>query len=332
MASIREVAKLAGVSPSTVSRVINGTANVDADKKERVLKAIDESGFTPNEVARSLFKKSSKTIGVIIPSITNPFFTEMSSAVEHTADRYGYRMTLCNTDGSLEKEKNAISMLTAMNVDGIIITTSNHELKKVLEHCETPIVTIDRAIARNNAGGYIHCDNFEGGRLAAEHLSDCGCRSIVCVRGIQQVSSARERFEGYLEVCRERKLQEQSVECDYEFHQGPQMVEELLQKYPDVDGIIACNDMVAISIYKMLSRRGIRVPEDIQLIGYDNIFLSGLMTPEFTTIEQPIEKMGVRAVEMLIRREADTGYQEYIFSPKLIVRDTTIKKKGDDQK
>lgn len=322
MASIREVAKLANVSPSTVSRVINGTANVDEEKKRRVLKAIDESGFTPNEVARSLFKKSSRTIGVIVPSITNPFFTEMSSAIEKTVNEFGYRMTICNTSGDVEKEKNAISMLTSMNVDGIVITTSNQGLKKILENCETPIVAIDRVISKNTSGGYIHCDNYEGGRMAAEHLIRNGCRSIVCVRGLESISSARERYQGYLDVCREQNIEEQSIRCDYSFTEGLTMTEKLLEQFPDVDGIIACNDMVAISIYKVLCRRNIRVPEDIQLVGYDNISLAHLMTPELTTVAQPIEKMGVKAVKMLIQRETK-GYKEYIFSPELIVRETT---------
>lgn len=325
MASIREVAKLANVSPSTVSRVINGTANVDEEKKRRVLKAIDESGFTPNEVARSLFKKSSKTIGVIVPSITNPFFTEMSSAIEKTANAYGYRMTICNTSGDVEKEKNAISMLTSMNVDGIVITTSNQELKSILEHCETPIIAIDRAISKNTAGGYIHCDNYEGGRMAAEHLVRCGCKSIVCVRGLDDISSARERYQGYLDVVKAHDIKEQSIQCDYSFSEGLTVAEKLLAEYPDVDGIIACNDMVAISVYKVLCRRGIRVPEDIQLVGYDNISLAHLMTPELTTVAQPIEKMGVKAVEMLIQKETE-GYKEYIFSPELIIRETTFER------
>lgn len=322
MASIRDVATLAKVSPSTVSRVMNGTANVDPEKRERVLKAIEESGFTPNEVARSLFKKSSKTIGIVIPSIKNPFFTELASAVERTANQYGYRVTLCNTGGSLQKEKNAISMLASMNVDGIVLATSNKELRKYLDDCKTPIVTIDRLISKNVSGGYIHCDHYEGGRLAAEHLIECGCRNIVCVKGLDRISSAKERYAGYKDVCREYGRKEQTIVCDYDFNEGLEVAEKLLEQYPDVDGIIACNDMVAVSIYKVLHRRGIRVPEDVKLIGYDNVYLSSLMTPELTTVAQPIDKMGVKATRLLIKNEA-TGSKEYIFSPELIIRETT---------
>ena len=305
MASIREVAKLANVSPSTVSRVINGTANVDEEKKRRVLKAIDESGFTPNEVARSLFKKSSKTIGVIVPSITNPFFTEMSSAIEKTANEYGYRMTICNTSGNVEKEKNAISMLTAMNVDGIVITTSNQELKKILENCETPIVAIDRVISKNTAGGYIHCDNYEGGRIAAQHLIQNGCKSIVCVRGLESISSARERYQGYLDVCTEQGIREQSIRCDYSFTEGLTMTEKLLEEFPDVDGIIACNDMVAISIYKVLCRRGIRVPEDIMMAAVGDSRAGRVAYVPLTSVHLHYRTAGDKAARLLLEMLAD---------------------------
>ncbi len=322
MASIKEVAKLAGVSPATVSRVINGTANVDREKRERVLKAISESGFTPNEVARSLFRKSSKTLGIIIPSIKNPFFTELSDAVEKTANQYGYRLILCNTNGDIQKEKTAITMLVSLNVDGIILTTSNKELRKHLEKCETPIITIDRLIAKNTSGGYIHCDNYEGGRMAAEHLIECGCKNIVCMRGLDHVSSAKERYEGYRDVCKEHGMKEQTIICDYDFNAGLEVTEELLMRYPDVDGIIACNDMVAISVYKVLHRKNIRVPEDIQIVGYDDIYLSKLVTPEITTVAQPIKDMGIKAARLLIKKESDSK-KEFIFSPRLIVRETT---------
>ena len=106
--------------------------------------------------------------------------------------------------------------------------------------------------------------------MAAQHLIDCGCKSIVCVRGLDRISSASERYKGYQDVCMEQGIKEHSIQCDYSFHEGLEMTQKLLEQFPDVDGIIACNDMVAISIYKVLCRRNIRVPEDIQLIGYDN--------------------------------------------------------------
>ena len=143
VASIREVAKLANVSPATVSRVMNGTARVDEEKRARVLKAIEETGFVPNEVARSLFRKSAKTIGLVIPSIENPFFTHMASAIEKEADVNGYRVILYNTDSDFEKEKAALQMLSSMNADGIILTRIDEKLLPYVEATNIPAVITD---------------------------------------------------------------------------------------------------------------------------------------------------------------------------------------------
>lgn len=326
MASIREVAKLAGVSPATVSRVINGTARVDEEKKKRVLDAISETGFVPNEVARSLFKKSAKIIGLILPTIENPFFTQLASAIEQTADEHGFRLVLCNTNGKTEREKTALSMLTSMNADGIILTTSNKETYESIDSCPIPVVITDRRIASDAMAGYVHSDHYEGGRLAAQHLIECGCKNIVCIRGPVNVSSARARYEGYYKLCQEKNIRIQVVDCDYDFEKGLEVTETILEKYPEVDGIIACNDIVAISVYRVLHSRNIRVPEDIQLIGYDNIRLARLVTPALTTIAQPIDEIGKKAAELIINHEFNNDEKEFVFETKLIQRDTTRKK------
>ena len=328
MPSIREVAKLAQVSPATVSRVINGTAKVDDEKRKRVLNVISETGFVPNEVARSLFKKSAKIIGLILPTIENPFFTQLASAIEQTADEYGYRLVLCNTNDQPEKERAAFSMLASMNADGIILTTNNEETYECVNQCPIPVVITDRGIETEAWAGYIHSDHYEGGRLAAQHLIDCGCQNIVCIRGPMEISSARDRYEGYRSVCCEHHRQEQVIDCSYDFEQGLKVTETLIETFPEVDGIIACNDMVAISVYKVLHSKGIRVPEDVQLIGYDDIRLSVLMTPELTTIAQPVDKIGRKAAELIIRGNNHENPKEFIFEAKLIQRDTT-KLKGD---
>ncbi len=335
MASIRDVAKIAGVSPATVSRVMNGTAKVDEDKRERVLKAIEDTGFVPNEVARSLFKKSAKLIGLILPSIVNPFFTQLAGAIEKTADKNGYRLLLCNTGDDVEKEKAALQMLSAMNADGIILTTSSEDVHEYIENCKIPVVVTDRRFSKDVASAYIHCNHYSGGRMAMEHLVDCGCKNIVCIKGPQEISSAKERYQGYKDVCKERGIKEHTVSCDYDFKKGMQATEEILEKYPQVDGIIACNDVVAISVYKILFRKGINVPEQIQIIGFDNINLTELLTPELTTIAQPIEEIGVKAAELIInsdlngdkdfRDAINTENKEYVFEGKLVVRETTKK-------
>lgn len=322
MASIREVAKLAQVSPATVSRVMNGTAKVDEAKKRRVLEAIKETGFVPNEVARSLFKKSAKLIGLILPSIENPFFAQLAGAIERKADKHGYRLVLCNTGSSVEKERAAMQMLMSMNADGIILTTSNDEIREYTAKCNIPVIVTDRSFSGSDALKYVHCNHYQGGRMAAEHLISCGCKNIVCIKGPQEISSAKDRYQGYKDICQEKGIKEQTMECAYDFNEGMRVTEKLLEEYKDVDGIIACNDMVAISAYKVLIRNNIQVPKQVKLIGFDDIALSKLMTPALTTISQPVEEIGAKAAELIIFKDENTK-QEYIYEAKLVERETT---------
>ena len=199
MTSIRDVAKLAGVSPSTVSRVMNGTAKVDEEKMQRVLNAISETGFKPNEVARSLFKKSSRIIGVIAPDIENPFFTEMAKSIEGEAYARGYRMTLCYSENKPEKEKESIRMLSRMNADGIILMTNNEEIDAEVKDCGIPVVVVDRRIHAEGELAFVEADHYEGGKLAARHLIQCGCRNIVNISGTTEVFQCQRQISG---ICR----------------------------------------------------------------------------------------------------------------------------------
>lgn len=324
MISIREVAKKAGVSPATVSRVINGTANVDPIKKAQVLAVIEETGFKPNELARALFKKSSRIIGVIVPNIENAFFGELARAIEEAAYQNNFRILLCNSLNDTQKELLNIQTLSQLHADGIIIMTNSEGLAEKIGDCNVPFVTLDRKIEGLDEIAFIEADHYKGGRMAIEHLLDCGCKNIVCMRGPQKYSSGLERFQGYLDVCRERGLKERWLECDYDYEEGLRVTEKLLEEYPDADGILACNDMVAIAAYKVLMSKGIRVPEDIQLMGFDNIRFSRLFAPEFSTIMQPIREMGTLAVEVIANHaNGQSVKKENLFDVSLAERQTT---------
>ena len=329
MAGIRDVARQAGVSPATVSRVINGTTPVAADKRERVLRAIEEMGFVPNEVARSLFKKSSKTIGVIIPSIRNPYFTQLADVIDAAAKERGYRIVLYNVHHDLDQERAALQMLAAANADGVIVASNNEALQEELAHYQMPVVVVDALFKTRQVNAYLYCDYYQGGRLAAEHLTACGCRNLVCIRGVQGLYTAQARYEGYRDYCREHGLTEQVVECDYDFEAGLSMTEELLERFPQVDGIVACNDMVAISVYKILHKRNIAVPDQIQLVGFDDIHLASLISPELTTIHQPIGAMGRRAVEVILNEgHLPKEGRRQSFPVSLVPRETTRSKES----
>lgn len=324
MASIREVAKLAGVSPSTVSRVMNNTANVDEEKKQRVLAAIEKTGFKPNELARALFKKSSKIIGVIVPTIENPFFNEMAKAIEEEAYKNGYRILLCNSNSDVEKEEMNVQMLSQMNADGLILMAHSDKIGPVIEECKLPVVIVDRMLAGDGGIAHVESDHYTGGILATEHLIECGCKNIVCIRAPQELSSGKKRYQAYKDVCAKYSIKEQCVDCKYSYTAGLVAAEEILQKYPDVDGIIANNDMVAISVYKVLQNNGYNVPEDIQLIGFDNIRFSRLVTPEISTITQPIKEMGKLAVQIIIDHINGIAYKkDHMFEVSLVERQTT---------
>lgn len=324
MISIREVARLAGVSASTVSRVINGTAKVEPEKKARVFRVIEETGFVPNEVARTLFRKSAKTIGLIVPSIRNPYFIELASHIDAYALQCGFRPFLCNTGYDPEKEKAAVQMLVSMNADAIIVTSCSEHLQETLNNCPIPVVALDAALYGTDVEACIYCDYYEGGRMATEYLLEKGCQNIVCIKGPQHRYSARARYQGYLDVCRERNIPEQTVDCDYDFNRGIAMTEELLRKYPGVDGIIACNDIVAISTYKVLYKQNISVPEQVQIVGFDDISFAALLSPELTTICQPIKEMAEKAVELIVNDEL-TGMTggKFVFPVALVARQTT---------
>ena len=327
MASIREVAKRAGGAPATVSRVINGTARVDEEKRERVEKAIEETGFRPNELARALYRKSSKIIGVIVPDIENPFFSELAKAIEKEAYEQEYRILLCNSDDQKEKELANLQMLAQLQADGVILMTNTGEKSQSYEAVSMPIVFVDRRLDEMGQTSVIEADHYAGGKLAAEHLIACGCRKITCIRGPQELSSGKKRYEGYREVCRQYSMKERFVDSTYKYEDGAKAAEEVLRRYPDTDGIIACNDMTAVSVYKVLQKRGYRVPDDIQIIGFDGVKFGRFLTPELTTVAQPIKEMGKCAVQMILGTVKELPRDREMKFPVMLIKGETTKNK-----
>ena len=160
-----------------------------------------------------------------------------------------------------------------------------------------------------------------------EHLIECGCKKVVCIKGVQTIASANARYRGYQDVCKERGIEERTVDCDYNFINGLRAAEELIEKYPDVDGIIATNDMVAISVYKVLKKNHMSVPDQVQLVGYDDVEIASIMTPELTTIRQGVKTIGKKAAELIIfDSNKETDENNYILPVQLIERETTKRK------
>lgn len=320
--NIREVARLAGVSPATVSRVINGTASVSEDKRARVLRAIAETEFVPNEVARTLFKGSSKTIGLLIPSMHNPYFMMLAAALDEQASRRGYRLQLQHVGYDFTREQAALQQLQAGNADGVILVPGSTRRCGDWRGYSMPMVVVDSDLP----GWEVPCiysDHYQGARMAMEHLVDCGCREIVLIRGPQSTFSGLSRYRGYQDYCLEYGICPKVVDCDYDFQAGLAMTEALLSRYPEVDGILACNDLVAISTYKILHKRKISVPDQVKLMGFDDIPFSGLMSPELSTIRQPVEDLAELAMELVLRRDLCGKEERHVLPVTLVPRETT---------
>ena len=238
-------------------------------------------------------------------------------------------MILCNSDENPEKEAAYIKMLTGMNADGIIITANNEHLDEEISNCPIPIVALDKNVGTRYTAS-VQADNYTGGRIATEHLIECGCERIVLMRGPQQYSSSQQRFLGYVDVCNEHQIQPLFVNSQYNYDDGIRSSRELFERYPDVDGILASSDMVAFALYKVLSKQGRRVPDDVMIVGYDNIGLSRLMIPALTTVAQPIEEIG-RLCTRLIIEQTEHGKiekRENILPVSLEIRQTTKRKEG----
>ncbi|GHI00452.1 LacI family DNA-binding transcriptional regulator [Neobacillus kokaensis] len=299
MVSIKDVASQAGVSVATVSRVLNSKGYVSEDTRKKVEQAIAELNYKPNEVARSLFKKQSKTIGLIVPDITNPYFPELARAVEDTAAKLGYTVILCNSDGKTEKEQHYLDVLMQKYVDGIIVS-SNTISERQIKSLQIPFVSIDREISKDIPT--IVVENKKGAKLATQYLQNKGCMRIAHISGPLNVVNANERCEGYKEVVRNEQWFNESYigNGHFEMDSAIEATLELLQLHPEIDGIFAANDTMAIGAIKAVHKIGKRTPDDIAIVGFDGISLSKATTPELTTIEQPIYEMGEKAASMLI--------------------------------
>lgn len=324
MASIKDVARLAGVSVATVSRVLNNKGYVGQSTREKVEKTIEQLNYKPNEVARSLFKKQSSTIGLIVPDIMNPFFPELARAVEDTAAKMGLNVILCNSDGNKKKEQAYLDMLKQQYVNGIIVSSNTLTAKQIKE-LNIPVVSIDREISKGLPT--IVVENKLGASMATQYLKSIGRTEIGHIRGTKDVVNAEERYEGYKEVVSQEAWFKESyiVNGNYDMEEAIIATKKLLQAHPTIDGIFAANDVMAIGAMKAANQLGKKVPEQLSIIGFDGITLSAATIPELTTIEQPIYDMGQIATTILVNMMDQQMVEKtyYKLDVKLIEREST---------
>ncbi len=298
MATIRDVAKHAGVSVATVSRVINETGYVHEDTRRKVETAIRELHYTPNEVARSLYKRKSRLIGLLLPDITNPFFPELARGVEDEMQANDFRIIFGNSDENRKKEKDYIQTFVQNNVVGVIAST-NHPDNDTYRKLDIPVVFLDRT-ADNRPS--VYSDGREGGRIAAQEMLSRGSRKITVIKGPKHIRPAQDRYQGAIDVLSNEGIAFNVIQTSsYSFTEAGNWAKELFEKHPDTDGVIASNDIVATAVLHEALRLGKKVPDDVQIIGFDDIPLSTLLTPSLTTIRQPAYDMGRAAASLLIQ-------------------------------
>ena len=324
MVNIKDVAKIANLSVATVSRYLNQNGYVSKQSTEKIERAINELDYKPNSIARSLSKKKSNLIGLIVPDIKNPYFPELARAVEDTAWSYDYTVVLCNSDEQMEKELLYIERLTQKYVAGLIVTTSLIDTNVYLS-INTPIVALDRVIDASIPT--VTTNNVEGAKVGTEHLLKCGAKNLLCLRGPQGLQTADDRLAGFLQAVEGRNVKTTIVETGFDFQSAKDVVEQQLINHPNIDGIFASSDTSAIAALKIAHKLGLSVPYQLQIVGFDGIMLGDMVSPSLTTVGQDLYKMGAAAAEMLIAQIEgnQTLHTNKQLDAQLIVRGTTRK-------
>ncbi|MGO4528117.1 LacI family DNA-binding transcriptional regulator [Paenibacillus sp. 2TAF8] len=328
MTTIKDVANLAGVSVATVSRVINDRGYVHADTRKKVEDAVKALHFSPNEVARSLYTRKSKLIGLLLPDIANPYFPQLARGVEDRMQEQDYRLIFGNSDEDERKEQDYIQTFIQNNVVGVISST-NYPHSSIYEKLKIPVVFLDRTSLDRPS---VYADGREGGRLAAKEIIKRGSKRITVMQGPSHIRPAQDRFEGAIEVIREAGLDHEVIQTtSFSFNEAGVWAEELFRKYPDTDGVIASNDIAAMAVLHEAYRIGKNVPQDVQVIGFDDIPMSGLLSPALSTIRQPAYEMGREAAGLLIQLvEQNNMENKNIQLPvSFIERGTTRKVRND---
>ncbi|QUI23154.1 LacI family DNA-binding transcriptional regulator [Vallitalea pronyensis] len=327
--TIKDVAKKANVSTATVSRVINNKSEgITEEMRQHVQKVIDEMGYTPSHLARGMVTKKTYTIGLVIQDIRNPFFPKMVSGVEHVAYNHGYMVLLCNTDEDLNREKDYIATLREKRVDGIIITVSNGIDRAYIAQLtkgDIPFVFLDEIAEEVNC---VCVDNTLGAYQATKHLIQLGHKHIACLSGPSTSITNLNRVDGYKKALMEAGLpinKDLILKGSYKADSGYKSAESILKDFPHVTALFCANDFNALGAYKAVVAHGKRVPEDISIVGFDDILDIPANHFAFTSVSQPTYEMGQAAATMLMDMIHKKPMNEpfMTFEPKLIVRDST---------
>ncbi|MDY0094493.1 MAG: LacI family DNA-binding transcriptional regulator [Candidatus Vecturithrix sp.] len=331
MSTIKDVAHLAQVSIATVSRVLNNTGPVRSELEERVLEAVRKLSYQPNKMARNLRRSESLTIGVLIPDSRNPFFAELAKGIEDTCAAEGYTVVLCNTDEQTEKAIHYLNTLYQQRVAGLIVVSPGQiasHLQRLLDR-RFPLVIADRPLPLLETDSVV-ADNYSGACQAMQHLLSLEHRRIGLIVSDRYLETVRLRWAGVEDTLRMTGI---VLDKDLIYSKGdflPQSgyvgAEVLLKQEPPPTAIFAFNDLMAYGVLHYAQTKGWKVPENLAVIGFDDIMMSSYTNPSLSTVGQPKYELGQKAAEMLLRRfqQSDTPFQQIVLPTSLVVRASTM--------
>ena len=331
--TIADIAKEAGVSMMTVSRAINQKEGISEETRQRILSIADQIGYRPSGVARALATNRSCAIGLVIPDVTNPFFAQIARGAEDIAHAAGYGLFLVNTDENAARETNALDLLLEKQVDGVILCSSRlpqPQLREYVGHFPH-VVLINRSLelpAEKDIATF-NVDDHSGAKIAIAHFVDQGHTHIGLIAGPEGSNSAQQRLEGYIQglQCAGIPYDAAAVErCSPDTEGGHQAIRSLLNRKSDITAVLAFNDLVAVGVVQACNALGVRVPEDIAVIGMDDIPLAALVRPRLSTLRIEKRALGRQAMSTLlalIGGEEQPPDIHQLIQPTLILRDTT---------
>ncbi len=330
MADIRDVAKLAGVAPITVSRCINNSGYCSEETRARIEAAITKLGFVPNRLASGLRSKRTNTLALVVTDITNPFFTTIARGVEDKASEAGYTVIYCNTDESVSKEKMYLQMLSERRVDGVLLVPAQSGFDSVafIKKQEIPIVILDRRISDLHTD-IVRCDSEGGAYELTRLLISLGHREIGIINGPRGVSTSEDRLNGFRKALSEAGI-EKNTKWEYygEFTQssGYELTTKIMAKSQKPTALFATNNFITYGALKALQELKIRVPEEVALVGFDDLPANLITFPFLTVAAQPAYEMGKRAIEILLNNLESGGaddYQEVVLPAEIIIRQSS---------
>lgn len=337
--TLKEIAETLGISITTVSKALKNYPDVSEKTRKAVIALAEELNYTPNSFAVNLRTKESRTIGLIIPEVVHHFFSSVINGIIAEAEKNGYLVIILQSNESLELEKKQVALLINKRVDGIIMSLSNESnndfhIKEILRK-EIPFVQFDK-ISKLIPSSKVIINDQKAAMEAVQHLIDKGCKKIVHIRGLENPQNSIDRFLGY-----KKALEKNGIPYDSKlvygcksitFEQGVEFAKQIVEEHPDVDGIFVITDLVAIGVLAYFNEKGIQVPNQIAVIGFSNWFVSQVITPKLSTVDQPNYEMGVVAFELLLeeincRKEGKTFIPRTIeLETSIIERDSTLKK------